>query len=62
MMHEEAMVTKDGKWYTVFAPAQNNGFTRGMLADETGKIVQSFSGKYSCTDDLLEDVLKYLNR
>lgn len=60
---EEALVTHGGKWYTVYAPAQGpKGFTTGWLADETGTIINVFSGKYSCTDDLVTDVVKYLDR
>lgn len=61
--NEEALVTHGGKWYTVYAPAQGpQGFTAGWLADDTGTIINSFSGKYSSTDDLVADVVKYLDR
>ena len=60
--NEEALVTHGGKWYTVYAPAQGpKGFTTGWLADETGTIINEFRGKYSCTDDLVRDVVKFLD-
>lgn len=62
-MNEQAMITYEGKWYTVFAPLQGkSGFTHGWLADETGKIIMSFTDKYTCTDDLVKDAINYLNR
>jgi len=61
--NEEALVAHGGKWYTVYAPAQDaKGFNTGWLADETGTIINVFSGKYSSTDDLLVEVVKYLDR
>lgn len=63
MIHEEAMVTHNGKWYTVYAPAQGSaGFTIGFLANDQGTIINEFRGAYSCTEDLVKDVMKFLNR
>lgn len=62
-VNEEAMITHDGKWYTVVAPAQGpTGFTTGWLADESGKIIYQFRGKFTTTDELVETACTYLNK
>lgn len=61
-LHEEALLTHNGEWFTLYAPLQGpKGFTRGWLANSQGTIITSLHNKYSCTEDLIQDAKAFLD-